>query len=112
MTRISSVKILTSVSPRRRKRVDEQTVAAEILSKEAKFADKPKFNLLGIIGHKEERSYTKELEDALTLFLSACKKETLGNARALENEMRNLLKKQLFKKTKRYPAIVISLFLR
>lgn len=87
-------------------------LAAEILSKEAKFADKPKFSLLGIIGHKEERSYTKELEDTLTLFLAACKKETLANARALENEIRNLLKKQLFKKTKRYPAIVISLFLR
>ena len=86
--------------------------AAEILSKEAKFADKPKFSLLGIVGHKEERSYTKELENTLTLFLAACKKETLANARALENEIRNLLKKQLFKKTKRYPAIVVSLFLR
>lgn len=86
-------------------------LSASVLSKEAKFAQKPKISLLGIIGHKEERAYVKELEDSLVLFLGTCKKETLANARSLESEMRNLLKKQLFKKTKHYPLIVVSLFL-
>ncbi len=74
-----------------------------------KFSTKPKINMLGIMAHKEERTYTKELEDALTLFLEHYK--TANNTRSLEADIKNFLKKQLFKKIKRYPVIIISLFI-
>ncbi|RAX56667.1 ribonuclease J [Helicobacter monodelphidis] len=87
-------------------------IAAEILAAEGKFIDRPKISTLGIIGHKEERYYIKELEESLQLFLTGCRKEALNNIRTLENEIKMLLRKQIFKKTKTYPTIIVSLFMR
>ncbi len=67
---------------------------------------------LGIINPKDERSFTKEIEGILDLHLKNIKEEALNSTRILENDLRNMLRKFLFKKTKKYPTIVIHAYLK
>ena len=70
--------------------------------------DKPRIHTMGIVGNKEILTFIKEINDFFTLFATNCKKELYNNQKALENEIRNSLRKLLFKKTKRYPNLFIT----
>lgn len=66
---------------------------------------KPRVQTMGIIANKDIMSFNKEIEEFFTLFVKNCKKELYNNQKAMENEVRNALRKLMFKKTKRYPII-------
>ncbi|PZT47410.1 ribonuclease J [Helicobacter valdiviensis] len=68
---------------------------------------KPRINSLGIIANKDMVGFNKEIEEFFSLFAKNCKKELYNNQKAMENEIRNALRKLLFKKTKRYPTLMI-----
>lgn len=67
---------------------------------------KPRIQTMGIIANKDILSFNKEIEEFFSLFVKNCKKELYSSQKAMENEIRNALKKLMFKKTKRYPAIM------
>ncbi|RDU72648.1 ribonuclease J [Helicobacter anseris] len=67
---------------------------------------------LGIINPKDEKSFSKEVEGLLELHLKNLKPEIFNNNRLLENDLRNMLRKFLFKKTKKYPTIVVHAYSR
>lgn len=67
---------------------------------------KPRIQTMGIIANKDILSFNKEIEEFFSLFVKNCKKELYSSQKAMENEIRNALRKLMFKKTKRYPTIV------
>ena len=67
---------------------------------------KPRIQTMGLIANKDILSFNKEIEEFFSLFVKNCKKELYSSQKAMENEIRNALKKLMFKKTKRYPAIM------
>lgn len=73
---------------------------------------KPKIQTMGIIANKDTMAFNKEIEEFFSLFSKNCKKELYNNQKAMENEIRNALRKLMFKKTKRYPSIFIFVALR
>lgn len=67
---------------------------------------KPRIQTMGIIANKDILSFNKEIEEFFSLFVKNCKKEFYSSQKAMENEIRNALRKLMFKKTKRYPTIM------
>ncbi|PAF42999.1 ribonuclease J [Helicobacter sp. 11S03491-1] len=78
---------------------------------EQKILKNTKITTLGIVSPKEEKELSKEIENALEMYIKTVKKEVLENQRTLENEIRNIARKILFKRLKKYPAIVTNVFL-
>ncbi len=67
---------------------------------------KPRVQTMGIIANKDTIGFNREIEEFFALFVKNCKKELYNSQKAMENEIRNALRKLMFKKTKRYPAIL------
>lgn len=67
---------------------------------------KPRIQSMGIIANKDTLSFNKEIEEFFALFVKTCKKELYNSQKNMENEIRNALRKLMFKKTKRYPTIL------
>ena len=62
----------------------------------------------GLTNPRDEKALSKEVIDTLTLMLKAFKKDF--NAKNIEIEARNILKKLLFKRYKKYPLLSLSFF--
>lgn len=99
--------------------IDRQKLATEgivmfvvqISQNDQKIIGQPKVTSYGLVSDKEDKAFAKEIEDVLSQFMTNCKKEILQNARATENEMRSVVRKHIFRKTKKYPTIVPSIFI-
>lgn len=78
---------------------------------EQKILKETKIITLGIVNIKDERDLCKEIETALEMYIKTAKKEVLENKKTLENEVRNIARKLLFKKLKKYPTIITNIFL-
>ena len=66
--------------------------------------------MIGIANEKEQNELQKELQGALEMSIRTIKPEVINNKKLLEGEIRNLTRKLLFKKLKKYPAILLHIF--
>ncbi len=87
-------------------------VVAVIEKSSQKFLKESKITSLGIINPKNESAFTKEVSELLELHIKALKPEILNSAKNLELDLRNILKRFLFKKTKKYPTILVHSYVR
>ncbi|PAF44800.1 ribonuclease J [Helicobacter sp. 11S02596-1] len=85
-------------------------ITAFVSSTEQKLLKNTRITTLGIANFKEEKELVKEIENALELYIKTAKKEVLTHQKTLENEVRNITRKLLFKKLKKYPVIVSNVF--
>ena len=65
----------------------------------------------GIVADKEDKAFSKEMEDILDQFLINCKAELFEDKRSLEKEIRQVIRKHIYRKMKKYPTIVPTAFL-
>ena len=65
----------------------------------------------GVVNAKEQRAFTKDMELVLIQFLSNLKNELLGDQRVLENQIRQAIRKHIFRRLKKYPTIVPVIYL-
>lgn len=98
--------------------IDRQTMAnegivmivAQVTADERKIVDQPRVTSFGLINNKDEREFAREIEELLEVFLANVKPAVLNNDRILEDEIRKVVRKHCFRKYKRYPMIVPTLF--
>jgi ribonuclease J len=83
---------------------------AQIDASEHKLIAKPKVVSYGLVSDKEDRSFSKEMEGVIDQFIVNAKKELLQDTRLLENEIRQVVRKHIFRKMKKYPTIVPTIF--
>jgi len=81
-------------------------IVAEISEQNSKMLSKPKVTTFGIVPDKQDKAFAKEIEDVLEIFLTNIKGGLIENPRALENDVRQVIRKHIFRKMKRYPLIV------
>jgi ribonuclease J len=86
-------------------------IIAQISESEEKLIDKPKVMSYGLIPDKSDKYFSKEIEDILKMFLTKCKKEIMSNQKALEYEIRQVVRKHIVRKMKKYPTIVPTVYL-
>lgn len=87
-------------------------VYLELSKAKASLLSKPRIQSMGIIANKDTMAFNKEIEEFFSLFVKNCKTELYNSQKAMENEIRNALRKLMFKKTKKYPTIIPIVDLR
>ncbi len=100
--------------------LDRQTMASEgvvmivaqINEDDRTMAQRPKVTSFGLVSDKQDKFFSKEIEDLLTLFLENIKPGMLKNNRILEDELRKVVRKHCTRKYKKYPMIVPTIFVQ
>jgi ribonuclease J len=86
-------------------------LVAQIEKATKKLFAKPVVKSYGIVPDREDKAFSKEMEDLLDTFLINCKPELFEDRKVLENSIRQVIRKHVFRKFKKYPTIVPTLFL-
>ncbi len=73
-------------------------LVAEVDSKHCKMQAKPKVTTFGIVADRQDKAFAKEMEDILENFLLHVKDGQIENPRALENDLRQIVRKHIFRK--------------
>jgi ribonuclease J len=86
-------------------------VVAQISSNENKLLEKPKITSYGLVADRDTKEFTVEMESIVEHYITNARPEVLSNKRYLENEIRQVLRKHIFRKLKKYPIIVPTLLI-
>jgi len=100
--------------------IDRQTMAnegvimivAQISENERKVEGMPRISSFGMVDSKQEKHFAKEVEDILSNFLEHIKPGILQNTRAVEEELRKVVRKHCIRKYRKYPMIVPTIFVQ
>ena len=100
--------------------LDRQTMASEgvvmivaqINEDDRTLSQRPKVTSFGLVSDKQDKFFSKEIEDLLTIFLENIKPGILKNNRILEDELRKVVRKHCTRKYKKYPMIVPTIFVQ
>ena len=71
-------------------------------------ASKPKVSSFGLVADKQDKIFAKEMEGVLEQFLVNVRDGLIENPRALENDLRQVIRKHIYRKMKKYPFINVS----
>ena len=100
--------------------IDRQTMAnegvimivAQISEDERKIVGPSRVSSFGMVDSKIEKPFAKEIEDILANFLEHIKPGILQNTRAVEEELRKVVRKHCIRKYRKYPMIVPTIFVQ
>jgi ribonuclease J len=87
-------------------------IVAQIDGQHSKMLSKPRVTTFGIVADKQDKYFAKEMEDILENFLINIKEGLIENTRALENDLRQVVRKHIYRKMKKYPLIVPHVFVQ
>jgi len=99
--------------------LDRQKLAAEgvimmvvqVSEQTGKMIDKPKVTTFGLVPDKRDKAFAKEMTEIVENFLLNMKPGMIDNPRALESDLRQVVRKHIYRKMKRYPLIVPTIFI-
>jgi len=86
------------------------SVIAQIDKSTNKLIGKPKVLSYGLVADKDMQKFSKEVEEILDQLLINAKGPMLGNPKAVENTLRQAVRKHVFRKMKKYPTVVPTIF--
>ncbi|MCF6330168.1 MAG: ribonuclease J [Sulfurimonas sp.] len=100
--------------------IDRQKLASEgivmivvqVDGQHGKMLSKPKVTTFGIVADKQDKFFAREIEEVLEHFLVNIKDGLLENGRAMENDLRQVVRKHIYRKMKKYPLIVPHVFIQ
>lgn len=72
--------------------------------------NKPRVFSYGLVADKHDHAFSKDMAEVLGQFFINVKDEILNDPRFLENQIRQVLRKHIFRKIKKYPTIVPTIF--
>jgi ribonuclease J len=81
-------------------------MVVEVDSQHTKMLSKPRVTTFGIVPDKKDKAFAKEMEDVIEQFLIHIKDGLIENPKALENDLRQIVRKHIYRKMKKYPLIV------
>ncbi|WRB40239.1 ribonuclease J [Helicobacter pylori] len=104
----SNLSIDTSIVQQREEVASAGVFVATIFVNKNKQAllESSQFSSLGLVGFKDEKPLMKEIQGGLEMLLKSSNAEILNNPKKLEDHTRNFIRKALFKKFRKYPAII------
>ena len=87
-------------------------IVAQISENERKVVGPSRVSSFGMVDSKQEKHFSKEIEDILANFLEHIKPGILQNTRAVEEELRKVVRKHCIRKYRKYPMIVPTIFVQ
>jgi len=85
-------------------------IVAQVDANSSKMIAKPRVTTFGLVADKQDKYFAKEMEDVLEHFLINIKEGLIENTKALENDLRQVVRKHIYRKMKKYPLIVPNVF--
>jgi len=85
-------------------------IIAQVAKADGKLIAKPRVTSFGIVPDKQDKAFAAEMEDVLEHFLINLKPGLIENAKAMENDLRAVVRKHIYRKMKKYPLIVPNVF--
>ncbi len=86
-------------------------IVAQIDKQTKKLIGKPIVKTYGIVPDRRDKAFSEEMEQVLDQFLINAKPELFNDQRGIENAIRQVVRKHIFRKKKKYPTIVPTIFL-
>ncbi len=86
-------------------------IVAQVNENNSKMIAKPRVTSFGLVSDKQDKAFATEMEDVLEHFLINMKEGLIQNPRALENDLRQVVRKHIYRKVKKYPLIVPTVFI-
>lgn len=81
------------------------------IDKAAKTLIKTRVISHGVVDEKQSKQMSKDLEGLIEQFLANVKDQILNDQRNMENQIRQVIRKHIFRKLKKYPTIVPVIYL-
>ncbi len=85
-------------------------IIAQVSKSDSRLLSKPRVTSFGIVPDKQDKAFAQEMEDVLEHFLVNLKPGLIENAKAMENDLRAVVRKHIYRKMKKYPLIVPNVF--
>ena len=85
-------------------------IVAQVSKDDSHLISKPKVSSFGLVPDKQDKAFAQEMEDVLEHFLTNLKPGILDNPKVMENDLRQVVRKHIYRKMKKYPLIVPTLF--
>ncbi len=85
-------------------------IVAQISSSERKLIDRPKVSSFGLVADKYDKKFAQEIQEIIENYLTNMKPELVNTPKRIENELRQAIRKHIFRKMKKYPTIVPTVF--
>ncbi|KGI56076.1 ribonuclease J [Campylobacter sp. MIT 97-5078] len=86
-------------------------IIAQVEKSSKTLIHKPRVLSYGVVANKQDTAFAKELGGVLSVFFANLKDEVLDDNRFIEAQIRQVLRKHIFRKLKKYPTIVPSIFM-
>ncbi|MBN2767825.1 MAG: ribonuclease J [Campylobacterales bacterium] len=86
-------------------------IVAQVSQENQKLIGKPVVMSYGLVADREIKKFTNDISAMIETMLSAMKPEALKEHKAVENEIRNMVKRHVIKIKKRYPLIIPTIFI-
>lgn len=84
----------------------------QLNKQECSLMSSPKVMSYGLVNSNKEREFAKGLEETINTFVGALKVDQFSNTKGLEHSLRQVLKKHIFRRLKKYPIIVPTLYVQ
>ena len=81
-------------------------LVAQVSEADSHLISKPHVTSFGLVSDKQDKAFAQEMEDVLEHFLVNLKPGLIENPKALENDLRQVVRKHIYRKMKKYPLIV------
>ncbi|MDD5717590.1 MAG: RNase J family beta-CASP ribonuclease [Sulfuricurvum sp.] len=85
-------------------------LVAQVSSADSHLLSKPLVTSFGLVADRHDKAFAAEMEDVLEHFLVNLKPGLIENPKALENDLRQVVRKHIYRKMKKYPLIVPHVF--
>ena len=85
-------------------------IVAQVSAADSHLISKPRVTSFGLVADKQDKAFAKEMEDILEQFMVNLKSGHIENPKAMENDLRQVVRKHIYRKMKKYPLIVPNVF--
>jgi ribonuclease J len=85
-------------------------IVAQVSEADSHLITKPRVTSFGLVADRQDKAFAQEMEDVLEHFLVNLKPGHLENPKAMENDLRLVVRKHIYRKMKKYPLIVPHVF--
>jgi len=85
-------------------------IIAQVSQSDSRLISKPRVTSFGLVPDKQDKAFAQEMEDVLEHFLVNLKPGLIENAKAMESDLRAVVRKHIYRKMKKYPLIVPNVF--
>ncbi len=86
-------------------------IVAQVSEQSGRMMEKPQVTSFGLVADKKDKAFANEIEEILENFLINMKPGLIGNRKTLEGDLRQVIRKHIYRKMKRYPLIVPNIFI-